>query len=199
MNSDLTSTLGVLEREYEEAERNANQLLATINYLRSKSGLPPFNRGGGGAGGGEPSGGGAPTLTHIKPDTFYGKKLQTAMREYLEMRRAQGLGPAKPREIYDAITAGGYQFEAGSPDVALVGLRALLRKRTQFFHKLPNGTYGLTSWYPNARQPKPSHATAEGAKVDDLADTDADDDTDDADDELETETATPSKDGAAVA
>jgi hypothetical protein len=33
-----------------------------------------------------------------------------------------------------------------------VGLRAVLRKATTVFHKLPGtGMYGLTSWYPDAR------------------------------------------------
>ena len=36
----------------------------------------------------------------------------SAMREYLEMRKRQGLGPAKPREFFEALKAGGYQFEA---------------------------------------------------------------------------------------
>lgn len=137
----------LLEDELEEKERNLNALLSTINMLRERAGLEPRQRGTGGEGKAAVASG----SFQIKPDTFYGKKLQTAVREYLEMRKAQGMGPAKPREIYDAITGGGFQFEASSPEIALVGLRALLRKRTNFFHKLPNGTYGMTAWYPHAR------------------------------------------------
>jgi hypothetical protein len=163
------AALEVLERRLADMERKANALVETINDLRAEDGLvprPPF--GGGGPGGGLTAAGGAAIATQIKSDTFYGKKMQTAVREYLEMRKAATGGatnPASPREIYEAITTGGFQFETKDETNALVGLRQLLRKRTAFFHKLPNGTYGLTSWYPDAKKPK---ATAD----DDDADTD---------------------------
>jgi len=160
MSSELLPAITLLEREYEELARNANTLLGTINLLRSRAGLDPKPPGIG-ATSDTPEGSGA--ITEIKPDTFYGKKLQTAVREYLDLRRAKNLGPAKPREIYEAITSGGFQFETTSAEVALVGLRAMLRKRTQFFHKLPNGTYGLTAWYPHA---KPAKATGPAAGSD---------------------------------
>jgi hypothetical protein len=168
MSSELLPAITLLEGEYDEKERNQNVLLATINMLRERAGLPPKTPGSGGS----PNGGGGATITQIKPDTFYGKKLQTAMREYLEMRKAQGAGPAKPREIYDAITAGGFQFDTDSPEYAMDGMRAMLRKRTNFFHKLPNGTYGLTVWYPHAKTAKSAAAAA-------AADSGGDEDEDD--------------------
>ena len=128
--------------------------------LRERAGLVPKQPGPGGGGSGPNAGA---TITQIKPDTFYGKKLQTAMREYLEMRKAQGVGPTKPREIYDAITAGGFQFDTTSPEYAMDGMRQMLRKRTNFFHKLPNGTYGLTAWYPHAKSAKASANTADAS------------------------------------
>jgi hypothetical protein len=67
------------------------------------------------------------------------------------MRRSAGLGPAKPREIYDALRQGGYQFNAQEDETALVGMRALLRKMNSTFHKVPGtSAYGLRSWYPHA-------------------------------------------------
>ena len=45
-------------------------------------------------------------------------------------------------------------MQAGTDEVALVGLRAMLRKRSNVFHKLPNGTWGLREWYPNAKASK---------------------------------------------
>ena len=74
---------------------------------------------------------------------------------YLDMRRAQGLGPATPREIFEALKAGGYQFETKNEITALIGMRALLRKNTVTFHKLPNASYGLLAWYPDAKAGKP--------------------------------------------
>ena len=50
-------------------------------------------------------------LTQIQADTFYGKRMSTAAREYLQMRKGGGQGPAKPRDVYEALKDGGFQFE----------------------------------------------------------------------------------------
>lgn len=167
-----TASIQALERKLREHEQKANEVRAAINVLCLDDGLPPrynITREGGD---------GSPVTTQIRDDTFYGKKQQTAARMYLEMRGAQDLGPAKPREIYDALKAGGYQFQAKDEETALVGLRAMLRKRTAVFHKLPTGSYGLTSWYEDIKAQK----TAEGA--DDDTDTESDEDeNEDLDDE----------------
>lgn len=186
---ELMPAITLMDRKVDEAERKVNELLSALNVLRAEAGLPPRPPGGGGGSDGEQIG------TQIRPDTFFGQKQQTAMRKYLEMRRAQGLGPAKPREVYDALLAGGYQFEAKDAETALVGMRALLRKRSETFIKLPNGTYGLTAWYPDAKKPKPDAS----------GDTDAESDSDNAGDgnetdgEVETTAAAPSKKGATAA
>ena len=145
--NEFSAIIARLEARYIEAQKLADDKLAALNVVRQEAGLPP-----------RPSGieavigEGGPVLTQIKRDTFYGKKQMTAIREYLTMRRAQGDGPATPREIIDALKAGGYRFEAKSEDIALVGLRALLRKANNVFHKLPGtGSYGLLEWYPNAK------------------------------------------------
>ncbi len=146
---DLSPAIAVLERQLADHERKGNEIRAAINVLYTSSGRPPKYTEAEMTASGQ---GGGATLTQIKRDSFYGKKQMTAIREYLEMRRAQGDGPATPREILDALKAGGYKFEAKSEGVALVGLRALLRKATSVFHKLPGtGTYGLLAWYPNAK------------------------------------------------
>ncbi len=145
-----------LEKELADVERQRNALLSTINVLRSKAGLPP-RPDGGGAGGDSgppsPSGGGQPQIRH---DSFFGKKMGTAAKEYLEMRAdaAGGTNPAKPREMFDALKLGGFVFETKDDAVAIISLRNMLRKNTQMFQKLPNGTYGLRVWYPGAKKPK---------------------------------------------
>jgi len=154
---ELMPAITLMERKVDEAERKANELLGALNVLRGEAGMPPRPGGGGGGGGGDVAG---VVPTQIKPDTFLGKKQQTAIREFLEIRRAQGLGPAKPREIYDALHAGGYQFEAKTADIALVGLRALLRKRSETFYQLNNGTYGLVAWYPDLKRSSKSAASS---------------------------------------
>jgi hypothetical protein len=96
------------------------------------------------------------TVGNIKADTFYGKTIGQAAREYLEMRKASGLGPATPREIYESLMQGGFQFETKVETNALVSLRNTMRKSSRIFHRLPNGQYGLLTWYPNAKAQRPS-------------------------------------------
>jgi hypothetical protein len=163
MDNDLDTAIAPLLRRLDEYERKGNAIRMAINVFCEEYGKPPmFPEGGGSAGG--------PKITKIKDDTFYGKKQQTAIREYLDMRKAQGLGPAKPREIFDALKQGGYQFETKDDEIALVSLRALLRKRSNIFHKLPTGSYGLDSWYPDAKPAKDaSEADTEDAEAQALA------------------------------
>ena len=90
--NELNSTIALLESRLAEYERKASELRSAINLLYDEAGLPQkyTDVAAGGTAGG-------PALTQIKRDTFYGKKQMTAVREYLEMRRGQGNGPATPR------------------------------------------------------------------------------------------------------
>lgn len=102
--------------------------------------------------------------TQIRSDQFYGQPLAGSVRTILEMRRAQNLGAATNREIYDSLMAGGYEFDTKSEDIAQKSLRNSLAKNTALFHKLPNGQFGLLSWYPNVKKPKaPSSSPEEAA------------------------------------
>jgi hypothetical protein len=159
--------VAILEARLAELERKGNALIHVINDLRAEDGLPPrgrFNPGGRGAQPEQASG--DLILAEIMPDVFEGKKLQTAVREYLTMRKLQDAGPATPREIYDGLAKGGFKFGAKSEADAFANLRTLLRKRAAFFHKLPNGTYGMTAWYARAKiqKDKGSGAAAEDKK-----------------------------------
>ncbi len=146
---DLTPLIAALERRVDDAERKASDLRGALNVLRAEAELPP--RPPGHVGNVEPM---SSSPAQIKNDTFFGKRQQTAVREYLELRRAVGEGPAKPRDIYDALVAGGYKYKTKDAGTALVGLRAMLRKRSSVFIKVGEGAYGLLSWYPDARKPK---------------------------------------------
>src|ERR1700730_503025 len=151
MGNNQNPAIELLVAQITELERKANAFRASVNVLCEKDGLPPMYPDCGGDGGGSGTKGASHShrdpvtqTTHIKPDMFYGKAQQTAVREYLGFRHDKGGGPAKPAEILAGLRAGGYQVEAKSDDIALVGLRAMLRKRTAVFHKLPNGTWGLS-------------------------------------------------------
>jgi hypothetical protein len=90
--------------------------------------------------------------TSIRSDQFYMQPLASAVRTILEMRHQQNLGAASNNEIFDSLIAGGYQFNTKSDDVARNSLRNSLAKNTTTFHKLPNGKFGLLSWYPKAQK-----------------------------------------------
>ena len=147
---DLKPAMELFERRVEESERTMNENLRALNLLRKEAGLPPRL-----AGQGSEAESSSKGLSEIKSDTFFGKRQQTAVREYLEMRKSGGAdGPAKPREIYDALISGGYVYDAKEPETALVGLRAMLRKRSNVFVKIgESGKYGLRTWYPDLKKP----------------------------------------------
>lgn len=156
MSDAYTPALDALRQQLAKDEKAVSETKKLINRLSEVAGLPaPY------AVTDETS---TATVTSIRADTFYGKKLITAIREYLGMRKAANLGPAETREIYDAITKGGYFFDAANANNAMTGMRALMSKNSSKFHKLPNGTWGLAAWYENIRVAK---AKAEAEEADD--------------------------------
>jgi hypothetical protein len=174
MATTQNPAIDLLVGQIEELERKANAYRVSVNVLCEKDGLPPMFPDDGSGGGGrrfngedhQASAGGRPA---IGPDTFHGKPQQTAVREFFAIRRAADPlhGPAKPDEILSGLRAGGYVVQAKSDENALVGLRAMLRKRTAIFYKLPNGTWGLREWYPNAKPPKDTEKGAPAAPAKD--------------------------------
>jgi hypothetical protein len=149
----LQPAIDALEEHLADLERKASGLLQSINLLREKAGLPlrPHSWSGKHEGAASPSGS-APFYLHA--DRFSGKRLGSAVREYLEMRKSGGSdAPATAREIFDALKQGGFVSNAKDDATALVVLRSLLRKNTVMFVKLQNGKYGLCAWYPNLKQP----------------------------------------------
>jgi len=99
----------------------------------------------------------------LRPDEFYGQPLATAIRMVMERRRAMGLGSGSVTDIYDVLVEGGYKFDTKNEENAKRGLYSTLTKSSTTFHKLPNGSYGLLEWYPNAKEgkaPKVANGTA---------------------------------------
>ncbi len=156
--SAFQPAINALEKDLADLERQANGLLQSINLLREKAGLPPRPGGFLASSGHGPSGDG-PSAIKLHSDTFTGKKLGSAVREYLEMRKKSGAdAPATSREIFDALKEGGFISGAKDDATGLVVLRTMLRKNTTMFAKLQNGKYGLRAWYPNLKSPKESAA-----------------------------------------
>jgi hypothetical protein len=90
----------------------------------------------------------------LRPDLFYGKPLATAVQEYLK-RRNQACGAD---DILRGLEQGGFDFRSVSWKEAdrLRSLSISLAKNSVTFHRLPNGTFGLLSWYPDIEKPEPS-------------------------------------------
>jgi hypothetical protein len=160
--------IDALEKDLADLERQANGLLTSINLLRAKAGLPPRPGGWSSAEAQSGSDHSGASKLQLHSDSFTGKKLGSAVREYLEMRKASGGdSPATSREIFDALKQGGFVTGAKDDATALVVLRTMLRKNTTMFAKLQNGKYGIRAWYPHLRAPKEA-TLGKGADEDDV-------------------------------
>lgn len=148
MSEHLTKAIAELEAKLAEQLKSAAKTKSGINQLAELAGLPPPY----------PDIEEAVGPSAIRSDQFYGKAMHTAMRELLELR-GTARGPATVNEIFDALKAGGYQFDTKSDDNAKRVIRITLTKNSTVFHKLPNGPYGLLAWYPNAKAAKPKKGT----------------------------------------
>jgi hypothetical protein len=147
MSETIKETIKELQGQLRALEEEALQLKNTINLLCKRAHLPAIYPDAlVGTGG----------LADIRADTFYGQPLNGCIRDYLDRRKTAGLGPASVREIYESLVKGGFQFNAKSEENAQRSLRITLSKSTHTFHRLPDGSFGLLSWYPTAKAAKPA-------------------------------------------
>lgn len=156
MRDEFKPAIAALQGDLKEIERKAVETKRAINRLCELAGAPPMYVV-------SDDGGSKPGIATMRNDQFYGKVLTTATREYLEMRNAANLGPATPREIYEALVTGGFKFDTKIENNAIAGLRQVLRKNSSIFHRLPQGVYGLLAWYPNAKAAKSEDDDEDGA------------------------------------
>lgn len=183
MKEKLQPAIDALQQELAEQERKVNQTKALINRLCEAGGMPIMYA--------DAGGGSQPSIASIRGDTFYGKSVTTAAREYLEMRKGANLGPASTRAIYDALVQGGFQFETTDANNAMTGIRAVMRKNSSIFHKLPNGEWGLLAWYERVKAAKAATKEAKAEAEDEVEITEEDKE------DQETEAATTKKAAAA--
>jgi hypothetical protein len=113
--------------------------------------------------------------TGIKRNAYYGLPLATCVGQFLEMKAANGtVKEATLDEIMAALKDGGFDLSAISkdPDGQRRGVAITLAKNSAKFHRLPNGDFGLTSWYPNIKAKKEKITAAsetEGPTAPDIA------------------------------
>jgi hypothetical protein len=142
MNDDIVNTIEVLAAKVRGKEDEANKLKHLVNELCVEAGVEIryANVAENGA-----------TGSALRSDHFYGQTLTAAIRNYLEHRKALGLGAASTIDIFRAIKDGGYKFETRSEQHKQISVGNALRKTSSIFHRLPNGQYGLLAWYPSAK------------------------------------------------
>ena len=91
----------------------------------------------------------------LRRDQFYGKPFATAATEFLQMKRQA----CTAEEIFNGLKEGGFNFPWEESD-RLRSVAISLAKNTALFHRLPNDTFGLLSWYPDIDiQPKRKRVT----------------------------------------
>ena len=142
MSDDILSTIEVLSGRVVAKEEEANKLKRLVNELCEEVGVPIRY-----ANISAPETG----LAKLRSDQFYGLTITAAIRGYLERRKAADLGAASAQEIYKAVRDGGYKFDTKNEENAKISVSNALRKSSSIFHRLPNGNYGLLSWYPLAK------------------------------------------------
>ena len=161
-DNDLMGAIETLKEKIGKQEGELAERKRTVNFLCAEAGLEPAYS--------DPDPrptSGSATLS-LKRDQFFGKKLATAITDYMEFRYARSIGPATVDEIFESLKAGGYDGFGKDSEDAKRGLTISLAKNTAKFAKLPNGeTFGLASWYPGLRR-----VSANGK--DDSKDSDAD-------------------------
>lgn len=134
-----------LERELMEKKRTVNSLCSIIQK-------PPIY--------GDAELAESTHQMQVNSDAYYGKETPDVIEDILRRRRASGKGAMPVNEIYDAMVAGGYYFQTANHANAKRGIYISLGKNPKF-HKLPNGSYGLTEWYPAAKEPKSKNGGAD--------------------------------------
>jgi hypothetical protein len=146
MSDPVDQTISAYCAKIQEHERAAAKIKALINQMLELEGRPPMfteaelqtSRPG----------------LNIRADQFYNKPFASCVRAVLDLRGTMNQGAASIDELYDALIAGGFNFEQKDEAVAKRNLAISLGKNTATFARLPNGMWGLKEWYPAAARVK---------------------------------------------
>lgn len=142
MKVELSPAVDALRNQLQEQLAEANETKKMINSLLKRMGEDPEFP--------EAESGQMQIRMNgaVRPDQYYGKPFATAAQEYLERRKQA----CSAEEIMTALEHGGFDFKILGwkerkdwPRLTAISLA----KNNQKFHKLPNGTFGLLSWYPD--------------------------------------------------
>jgi hypothetical protein len=137
MKEKYNPAIEALLDELTAQTRAVTETKKLINTLRRKIGEPPMFS--------DADLQDEQTPSAMREDLFYGKPLASAVREYLEMRKRA----CRPEEILQALEAGGFDFKGlgWNEKDRLRSLAMSMAKNNAYFHKLPNGLFGMRAWY----------------------------------------------------
>src|SRR5437016_2927960 len=99
MNDSELNAIEVFKARVREKEDELNRLKKAVNEMAQVAGLPAIYP----SVASESIG----TVAAIRGDQFYGQGLSTAIRMYLEIRKASGLSAASVSDIFEAVKRGG--------------------------------------------------------------------------------------------
>jgi DNA-directed RNA polymerase delta subunit len=139
MADHITETLKIMMAQIEEEERALNEKRRAANALSRLLSEPPVY----------PDVDIVSSAMTTRPDEYYGRPANDVIKTILEKRKKAEYGSATVAEIYQAMVQGGFHFQTENENYAKRGIYSALVD-TQF-HKLPDGRYGLASWYPTAK------------------------------------------------
>lgn len=137
MSDRLSGAVEELEIQLQEQLQEVSNTKKLINSLLKRTGQPPRYP--------DTS---VETAGPIRKDVYYGKPLATAVQMVLERMG----GAATAADILKSLEDGAFDFRPlkWTDAMRLRNLAISMAKNTKAFHKLPNGTFGLVSWYDAA-------------------------------------------------
>jgi hypothetical protein len=141
---EITPVLDFLHRQLHDKLAEATEIKKTINGLLKQLGSEPEFA--------DVESGQLSLRGAMRPDQYYGKPFATAAQEYLERRKQA----CSADEIMKGLEQGGFDFKAltWKDSDRLKNVAISLAKNNAKFHKLPNNTFGLLSWYPGITGPE---------------------------------------------
>jgi hypothetical protein len=153
MAHQLQAAIDEINKVIESKRKELRELERSVNALCHEAGVEPIYQ--------ESLTPEASGRVLLRPDTYYGKPLATAVKDYLESRRHAAPLP----EVLGALEQGGFDFDnAGwEPENRLRNLAISISKNPAF-HRLPSGVIGLKPWYQDKpertvkKTPKTRHA-----------------------------------------
>lgn len=155
MDDRISPAIEALQQRLQQQLLDVSETKKAINMLCKATGQEPMYRDV------EPEavGGGS-----SRRDRYYGRPLSTVAQEFLEARKEACM----PDEIFEGLRAGAFDFKAqgwgGNEKDWIRNLSISLAKNTKSFHRLPNGAFGVITWYPDIVAKKDREAKNAKAK-----------------------------------